>query len=91
MMWYSVQATDQIFVKGYGFLAFSKSINKNIGKNISKHLSGKYSPKPLDHTKQSATDALKISSKRVIEKTAEATYDLIHYKTVNKVTVVSKN
>ena len=43
-------------------------MSKNIGKNISKNLSGKYSQKPPGHTKKSATDALKTSSKRVIQK-----------------------
>ena len=38
-------------------------MGKNIGKNISKTLSGKYKQKLLDHAKQSATDALKTSSK----------------------------
>ena len=49
---------------------------KNMCKNKSKVLSFKYSQKLLDHTKQSATDALKTSSKRVSQKTAEATCDL---------------
>ena len=39
---YSVQLRDRIFVKGYGFLSFAKSMGKNIGKNISKNLSSKY-------------------------------------------------
>ena len=41
---YSVQPGDRIFVKGYRFLSFAKSMGKNIIKNISKSLSGKYSP-----------------------------------------------
>ena len=45
-MRYSVQPTDRIFVKGYGFLTFAE----NIGKNISKSLSCKYSQKLLDHS-----------------------------------------
>ena len=72
---YSVQPRDRIFVKGYGFFSFAKNMGKNIGKNTSKNLSGKYSPrmlvmhqKLLDHAKKSATDALKTSSKRVIQK-----------------------
>ena len=69
---YSVQPIDGTFVKGYGFLSFSK----NIGRNVSKNLGGKYKQKLLDHSKQSATDALKIPEK-VIQKTAEATGDLI--------------
>ena len=39
---YLVQATDRIFVKGYGFLYFAKNMSKNIGKNKSQNLSGKY-------------------------------------------------
>ena len=46
-------------------------MGKSICKNICKSLSGKYSQKFIDHAKQSATDALKTSSKRVIQKTAE--------------------
>ena len=56
---YSVQPRDRIFVKGYGCLAFAK----DMGKNKIKILSFKYSQKLLDHAKQSATDALKTSSK----------------------------
>ena len=68
MTGYSVQPRDKIFVNSYGFLSFAKSKGKHIGKNISKGLSGKYGKKLLDHTKQSATDILKTSSKRVIQK-----------------------
>ena len=39
--------------------------------NIGKNVIGKYSKKLLDHAKQSATDALKTSLKRVIQKTAK--------------------
>ena len=45
----------------------------------------------LDHAKQSATDALKIASKKVIQKTAEATGDLIGNKIANKSTKASIN
>ena len=47
--------------------------------------------KLLDHAKKSATYALKTSSKRVTQKTAEATGDLIGNKTANKIAGVSKN
>ena len=43
----------------------------------SKTLSGKYSQKRLHHAKESATDALKATSKKAVQKTAEATGDLI--------------
>ena len=54
-------------------------------------MSGKYTQKLLDHAKQSAIDTLKTSSNRVIQKTADATYDLIGNKFANKITKVSKN
>ena len=98
MAWYSVQPRDQIFVKGYVFLSFDKNMGKNFGKNISNSLSGKYSPgmlaehqKLLDHAKTSATDALKTSSKSVIQKTAEATGDFIGNKIADRIKKVSKN
>ena len=47
--------------------------------------------KLLDHAKQSATDAFKTVSKRVIQKTAEATGDLSGKKIANKITKVSTN
>ena len=40
-MRYSVQPRYRIFVKGYGFLSFTKNMDKNISKNVSKNLSGK--------------------------------------------------
>ena len=49
-------------------------------------MSGKYSPKRFDHAKKSAIDALKTSSIRLIQKTAEANCDLIDDKVANKIT-----
>ena len=65
-------------------------MSKILAKNISKILSGKYSQNLLDHAKQSATDAVKTSSKRVIRKTAEATGDLIRNKSADKITKLSR-
>ena len=80
---YSVEPKNRIFVKGYGFLSFTKNMGKNIDK--SKKLSRKYSQKLFGHIKQSPTDAFKTTSKRVVEKTAEATGDLIGNKIVDVV------
>ena len=88
---YSVQPRDRIFVKGYGFLSFAKNMGKNIVKNISKNLSGKYSQKLLHHAKKSGTHALTTSSKRVIQKIAEATGNLIGTKIANRITKVLRN
>ena len=95
---YSVRPRDKIFVKVYGFSSFAKNMGKNMGKNISKGLSGKCSlgmlamcQKLFDHAEKSATDVTETSSKRVTQKTAEATGDLIANKIANKITKLSKN
>ena len=69
-------------------MSFSENMGENIGKNISKSLSGKHSQKLLDHAKQSATDAFKTDSKRAIQKTAEATSDLVGNKIADRITKV---
>ena len=91
MVHYSVQPRERIFVKGYGFLSFAKNMGKNIGKNRGKNLSGKYSQTHFDHAKKSAADAIKTSSKRVIQETAGGTGDLIGNKIADRITIVSKN
>ena len=66
-------------------------MGKNLDKNISKILNGIYSQKFLHHTKHPATDALKTTLKRVIQKTEEATDDLIGNTIPDKITRISKN
>ena len=87
MTCYSVQSRNRTFVKCYGILSFAKNMSKSIGKNVS----SKYSQHCLDRAKRSATDALKIASKRVIQKTAEATGDLIDNKIADKITKILRN
>ena len=62
-----------------------------MSKNIDKNVSDKYSPKFLDNAKQSATGAFKTASKRVIQRTAEATDDLLGNKIAESFTKISKN
>ena len=57
---------------------------------MGKNLSNKYGQKLLYSAKKSTTDAIKTTSKRVIQKTAEATVDLIGNKIADKITIVSK-
>ena len=81
-MRYSTEPRDRIYVKGYGFLSFAKNMGKN--------LSNKYGQYLLDSAKKSTTDAIKTASERAIQKTAEATGDLIGNKIADKITSVSK-
>ena len=97
-MRYSVQPRDRIFLKDCEFLYFAKNMGKNISKNISKNLSSKYvlgmltmRQKLLDDAKQPASGRIKTSPKRVIQKSLEATGDLIGNKTADKITKVSKH
>ena len=73
-MSYSIEPTERRYVKGYGFLSFARNLNN------------KYRQKLGDFAKKSATDAFEIASKRAIQKTAEATGDLIGNKTADKIT-----
>ena len=50
-------------------------------KKYSKDLSGKYNKKPVDDAKQSATDALKTTSKAAIQEAAKKDGYLIDIKT----------
>ena len=51
----------------------------------------KYSQKRLDYARESATDAFETASKRAIQKTAEATGDLVGNKIADRITEISKN
>ena len=77
-MKYSLEPRDRIYVKGYGFMSFARS------------MSNKYGKKLVDSAKKSATDAIKTASKRAIQKTAEAKGDLVGNKIADKITSVSK-
>ena len=81
-MRYSIEARDRIYVKGYRFSSFAK--------NMGTDLSTKYGQKLFDSAQKSTTDAIKTASKRAIQKTAEATEDLIGKKIADKITSVSK-
>ena len=57
---------------------------------MGKSLSNKYDQKLLDSAKKSTVDAMKTTSKRAIQKTAETTRDLIGNKIADKITSVSR-
>ena len=75
-------------MKGYGFSSFAKNMGTHATKTV-KNLSKKYGQKLLDSAKKSTTDAIKTASKREIQKTAEATGDLISNEIADKKTNAS--
>ena len=77
-MCYSIEPIARKYVKGYGFLSFARNLI-----NMVKKLA--------DSAKKSATDAFKIASKKAIQKTTEATGDLIGNKIAYKITKKQQN
>ena len=73
-LYYSIEPVERRYIKGYGFLSFARNLNN------------KYGQKLADSAKKSAADAFKIASKKAIQKTAEATGDLIWNKIAYKIT-----
>ena len=88
-MHYSIEPREKKYVKGYRFLSFAKNMGTHATK-VAKNLNNKYGQKLLDNVKKSATDALKIASKRAIKKTAEASGDLVGNFIADKITGISK-
>ena len=78
-MRYSTERKCRKYVKGYGFLLFGRKFSDKYGKKL------------MDTATKTGIDAAKIVSKRVVQKTAEATGDLIGNKIVDKITSVGKS
>ena len=66
------------YVKDYSFLSFARKLGDKYGKKL------------LDTATKTGIDAAKTSSKRVVQKTAEATGDLIGNKIADKITSIDK-
>ena len=73
-MRYSIPPKFRKYVKGYGFLSFAKNIGS------------KYCKKIMDTATKTGMDTAKTRSKRVVQKTAAATGDLIGNKIADKIT-----
>ena len=78
-MRYSTEPKFRKYVKGYVFLSFARKFGDKYGKKI------------IDTATKAGIDGAKTASKRVVQKTAEATRDLIGNKIVDKITSVGKS
>ena len=78
-MTYSIEPRFRKYVKGYGFLSFAKNLGNKYGKKL------------MDTATKTGMNATKIASKRVVQKTTEATGDLIGNKIVDKITSIGKS
>ena len=77
-MRYSTQLKFRKYVKGYGFLSFGRKFCDKYGKKL------------MDPATKTGIDATKTASKRVVQKTAEATEHLIGNKVADKITSIGK-
>ena len=77
-MRYSTEPKYRQYVKGYCFLSFGK------------RFCDKYDKKLMDTATKTGIDTAKTASKRVVQKTAEATGDLIGNKRADKITSLGK-
>ena len=77
-MRYSTEPRFRKYVKGYGFLSFAKNFGNKYGKKL------------MDTATKTGIDAPKTASKRVVQKTAEVTGDLIGNKKADKITSLGK-
>ena len=77
-MIYSLEPKYRKYVQGYGFLSFAGKFGDRYGKKL------------MDNATKVGMDAAKATSKRVVQKTAEATGDLIGNEMADKITSVGK-
>ena len=71
-MRYSLEPSYRKYVKGYGFLSFARKFGDKYGKRL------------MDSATKTSKDFGKTASKKVLQKTSEATVDLIGYKLLIK-------
>ena len=77
-MRYLAEPRFRKYVKGHGFLSFVRKFGDKYGKKL------------MDTATKIGIDAAKTVSKRVVQKTAEATGDLIWNKIADKITSIGK-
>ena len=77
-MRYSTEPKYRKYVEGYRFLSFARKVGDKYGKKL------------MVTATKIGIDAPKTASKRVVQKTAETTRDLIKNKIVDKITLLGK-
>ena len=77
-MRYSTEPRFRKYVKGYGFLSFARKSGNRYGKKL------------MDTATETGIDAAEAASKRIVQKTAAATGDLIGSKIAYEITSIGK-
>ena len=93
-MRYSVELNYRRYVKGYGFLSFARKFKNKCGKKlmnaVTKVGTSKYGKKIMDITKKQGSEFAKIARKSIVQRSAEATGDLIGNKIADKIRKIKK-
>ena len=80
-MRYSLEPAYRRYVQGYGVLSFARNFGDKYGKKLmdtaTKVGTSKYGKKIIDTTKNQGSEIVKTAGKRIVQKSAEATGDLI--------------
>ena len=78
-MRYSTEPTFTKYIKGYRFLSVARKFGDEYGKKL------------MDTVTKTGIDATKTASNRVVQKTAEATGDLIGNKITDEINSIGKS
>ena len=100
-MRYSVKPEYRTYVQGYGFLSLARKFGDKYGKklmntptktgiNAAKKFGDKYGKHLIGTAKKQGTNFANIAGKKIVEKSAEATGDLIGNKITDKITSLRK-
>ena len=77
-MRHSTEPRFRKYIKDYGFFSFARKFGDKYGRKL------------MDTETKTGIDAAKTTSKRLVQKTAEATGDLIGNKIAHKITSIGK-
>ena len=95
-MRYSLEPTYRRYVKEYGFLSFARKFGDKYGKKLmntaTKVGTSKYGKKIIGATKKKqGSEFAKIAGKNIVQRSAEATGNLIGNKIADKITSLGKS
>ena len=94
-MRYSLGPTYRRYVKGYGFLSFARKFGDKYGKKLmdtaTKIGTSKYGKKVIDATKRQGSELAKTAGRRIVQKSARVTVDLIGNKIADKISSLGKS
>ena len=86
-MRHSLEPEYRKYVKGYGFLSLARHFGDKYGKSI---INSKNVKKSMDGATKTSKDFAKITGKKIIHKSAEATADLVGNEIADKITSMGK-